>query len=369
MGQVLPKSVTFLDSLANGTCKLSRKSILLFKFYLFLSIFASSGCHVYVIVEYTFRSNGAIMNFSYLIHHLMEFMIIFLSSGHVTTDEVLIQLDQASQMQIKKYLNFATWSVFAFSVSWFVMFVIHAASESTNHLMMFMFGFDSSGFDRTIEFFFIFVSVNDCISLVLISCYLITRYISLIYALLLFARKNVLLVDTFVSKYDSIYPKEVMFGRIEELYLTYRELVPRINSAYGKVPLWYLTVVYTNIIFTGTFLVIFHGKVATSELLCGSFFALSVFFIIAYSMIYLCDSSYTWMEKFRQKGLHLVNLHLKRSKRWDPKCECLANTLRGLPLLKLKAGQVYDMEPSIVISLIASAIPMTVMMVSLIREM
>ena len=368
MNQELPKLLTFCDSWANGS-QWNRKHILLFKFYIFLSILLSSGCHVFVMLKYTLESNGAIINLSYLIHNLMQFMIIFRPSGYVTTEEVLCPLDQAAQKRIKKSLISSSWFVFAFLVFWCSMLTIHLFSRSTGHVMLFMFGFDTSSLEWTLQYILIFTGINTFIGLLLIAGHLTCYYSILIQALVLFGRQNVALVDTFLSKYDSIHPKELMFSRIEELYLTYRELVEKVNLAYGKVPIWYLIVLYTNIIFTGTFLVIFHGKATTFELLGGSLFGSLLSCICMYSMIYLCDLSHTWMEKFRQKGLHLVNLHLKRSKKWDPKCECLANTLRGLPLLKLKAGQVYDMEPSIVISLIASAIPMTVMMVSLLRQM
>ena len=74
------------------------------------------------------------------------------------------------------------------------------------------------------------------------------------------------------------------------------------------------------------------------------------------------------MARFRRKGLELVNLQLKRSKVADSECECLANTLRAIPLTKIRAGQMYDMEYSILISLLSSAVPTAAMLVSLLRE-
>ena len=83
----------------------------------------------------------------------------------------------------------------------------------------------------------------------------------------------------------------------------------------------------------------------------------------------ISDDSYKSMKHFHRQALKPVNLHIKRNKIRGAKCQCMANTLRGVKLTKLKAGQMYNLEYSVLMSLLASAVPMTVMLASLIKEL
>ena len=75
------------------------------------------------------------------------------------------------------------------------------------------------------------------------------------------------------------------------------------------------------------------------------------------------------MERFHWQAVKLVNSYMMTGKMKGPACECLANSLRSLPLKKIKAGNLQDLNYSLLISLIASAVPMTVMIASILKEL
>ena len=75
------------------------------------------------------------------------------------------------------------------------------------------------------------------------------------------------------------------------------------------------------------------------------------------------------MKHFHHQALKPVNLHIKRNKIRGLKYQCLANTFRGVKLTKLKAGQMSNLEYSVLMSLLASGVPMTVMLASLIKAL
>lgn len=370
MDPVLPKFVTLCNPLVDGSVKFNRKLVLVCKIYIFCSIILSIATHSFVVIKYTLKSNGGTISWNYFVYHAIQLLFLICPGDQLTGDEILRPLDRENEKRIKKYRIVASWSNTAFIAICVLSTLGHFYARGPDHLLAIAFGLDHSEvLGSPTGYVLLFVAINNVVSILSYSIEYTARYTIFVYALLLFAKQNVAFIDDLMCKCESVTFNSATLNRIDELYLEYKELVDKLNSAYGKIPFWYLTILYCNITSIGTFLVILHGKATVYELLGGSVSGVSITFFFTMYLIHLCSASYDSMESFRQKGLKLINCQLKMIKVRDAMCECLSNTLRGVPLTKMRAGQMYDMEASIVISIFASAIPTTVMVVSLLKEL
>lgn len=350
--------------------KMNRGFASLLKCYILLSILISLTVHTFVTVKYTLKENGGIVSLNYTVHHFMQFLLIFSSHREFSLDQITYLLTPANKRIFKRnksiclFWNFTLGAFCLFSLFTFIYF--YGQRE-----------FNLSGYglkanqveDPFLNQILFFSGFNQVVSVFATSFIFIGRYSIFLNAICLFAKQNVTFIDTLLVKCDSITLTQETLEQLEELYLKYRELVDKLNSTLGTVPLWCLVTSYTNVVEMGTMAVLFHGKSSATEILAECAFFLVLMLLLTRHLMNECNQSYDSMESFRQKGLKLINCQLKRIKVRDPMCECLSNTLRGLPLMRMKAGQMYDMDYSIMISIMASAIPMTVMIISLMREM
>lgn len=322
----------------------------------------------YVIVNYTFRMNGGMMSLHYSIHHLMQFLLIFQSGEKLSSDEITSSLNPQNQRRFKKCRNVCLWSMVALIVTFVLFLVFFFLLYSPGEIFLLGYGAPGSQVVQSlIGRILVFVAVNTLTNILFTALVFFPRYLIFVYAMSLLTKQNSLFIEGLVVKCDAIDLSPVTFSRLEGMYLNYRKLVNKLNVSYGKVPLWSLMVLYANTASLGTLIVLSNGKASSLVILGRNIILLLCTLVYFLILIKLCNSSYDSMEYFRQLGLELVNCQMKRNLVKDPMRKCLVNTLKGIPLVKMKAGQTYDIEQSILISLAASVIPMTVMIVTLLR--
>lgn len=352
------------------TSKLKKVLVICFKIYIFITIALSLSCHAFVTFKFTLNENGGIVSLIYLVANVMQFLLIFDSEKTLPLDTVTNLLKPSTQQSIRRNRAISGWSIFALVTLFVLSLLFFVSFNGPTRVFLKAYGCESSHLKEPLFVrIFLLIAFNNTATIMATSLTFFSRYLMFLYYICLLARQNVAFVDSFLMQSG---PPDVTYGtlkRIEQLYLQYKELVDKLNVAYSMVPLWSLINLYTHILALGTMLIIFHGKrnALGISIQCAFFLVAALVFTIL--LVQMCKTSHTLMETFRQKALKLTNCQMERRKRWDPAIECLANTLKGIPLVKMQAAQMYDMEPSIVISLIASAIPMTVMVVSLLREL
>lgn len=353
-----------------GTLKWNKKVVWAFKIYLFISSLLSVICNFYVMIEYTIKINGGIININFIIQTTMQFFVTCRCEQNMTGDEISCHLNGGNFERLRERKVAFMWIIFSCIAFFSGTSIAYLLLNGPNEIFMMTFGFEGEGIRNTwMENPLLIVAIMSLSNMVISMVVFAVLYSTFVYSLLLLARQNLALVDSLIIKCELINLERSIFLKLEELYLTYKELVEKLNSVYGRVPFWFLMLVYANITAVGTFMVISNAGTSTPIIIGRNTSFLAAVTIVVMMLINMSGKSYESMNKFRQKGLQLVNSHIKGSKIRDVTSECLANTLRGVELTKMKAGQMYDMEPSIVISLIASAIPMTVMVVSLLKEL
>lgn len=349
--------------------KLKRKIIFLLKVYFALSILSSAACHLFIMSNYTFKLNGGAVSINFFIHYLMQILLIFRSDQQISIDEISCLLNKEAQRKLERCRATFKWLAVVFVTLIFMSSAIFLCTNGPSEVLIMAFGYDGNELDGSFRKILLVLGINNLINMLITFSTFSVWYSFILHAISLFAIQNVTFVDTLVAKCDVVHLTQETFCQIEELYLIYRELVEKVNFTYGRIPLWCLMMLYANITSFGALFVIFKGNAAICAILARTvFFSISVLAILFF-WIHMSNLSYRSMETFRRKGITLVNLQLKRSKCRDASYDCLVSSLRGISVVKIKAGQMYNMESSIVISLIASAIPMTVMFVQLMREL
>lgn len=361
----LPK---FNKIFASGTVKLNTGLTFLLKCYILVSILLAILCHLFVVVNFTLKDNGGIVSLNYIVHHSMQFLLVFRPGHRFTTDQVFCLLNEANRRRIKLYRSIILSSTIVVIAIYILMLIACRKFRGPGTIYLLAYGFDGSSLeDSLIKRILLLVGMNNVTNIFITGLEFSARYFIFVYAISLVARQNINLMDTLLES-GPMDTRPETFSCLEQLYFDYREVVGKLNASYGNVPLWFLLNLYTNITGLGTFIVIFHGKASVLDILGRSMMCVATAFAFTVFLIHLCTKSHNFMARFRRKGLELVNLQLKRSKVADSECECLANTLRAIPLTKIRAGQMYDMEYSILISLLSSAVPTAAMLVSLLRE-
>ena len=186
------------------------------------------------------------------------------------------------------------------------------------------------------------------------------------YAISLLTQQNLDFMDMVMVKCNEVNLSQVIL-RIQQMYLTYVDIVGKLNSTHGKGPFSFFFGIYASIIAVGTFIVLNDEK-STMTLLPQHLSVLAICMCFVFGLIRICEKCYSTMEQFRHKALIFANFSSKQTPNQMYASRTVINTLRGIPLLKMKAAQTYDMEYSLFLSLIASAIPTCVMIVSLLKE-
>lgn len=374
----LLESVNFM---VDGTVRPGKRLYFTLKTYYVLSTWLTITSHLYFMFKYTIKTNGGIVSISWIVHQLMELFLVFRCGGF---GHQLTGLLNESNVELMKKFKFL-FLVIMMSVALFTSFlVIYFTFNDAQLVCPVSFGIAQNELSDTrselICYIVSFNHVTNTFSTILV---LSARYSTIAYSITLFAQQNLLLMTNSTrdqiknsdlwrqqrtNKSKDHFDHQFLFSEMERLYLASKELVEKLNSTYGSVPFWFLMLLYSNITTFGTIMVI-SNKICSTALFIfryGGF--ICIILTLNLFLINLSNKCFNRMEAFRQKGLMLVNSRLKRTRVKDPVSECLANTLNGIPPVKMKAGQMYNLEYSLLISLIASAIPTTVMVVSLINE-
>lgn len=361
----LPKCFDFL---IDSSSKLTKKVTLPIKTYILIFILLSIAINSYLTAKYNLKIYGAIFNLNYVMHNLMQFLLVFRSSEQLTIKQVSQLLNQVDQEGLKRVKISFVWCILAFALFLIISAFAYFMMNHPREIYLLVLGFEADQLvNLPIGSFFVFVGVVSLINLLLTLTVFCARYLLIVHAISLFSKQNLTFIDSLLSSETNNLAHGFLM-KIEDLYLLYKQLVEKVNASYGHFLFWLLMVLYTTITSFGILIVMWNGESVLLNLIARNVSFIVTILIFTLCLINKCNKSYYWMEEFRQKGLRLVNLHLRRSQIRDPMCECLSNTLRGIPLMRMRAGQMYTMEHPLLISLISSAIPTTVMVVSLIRE-
>lgn len=347
--------------------KVNKGFSFLVKAYVLLVSLLSIGLQTFVTAKYSLESNVGVVICS-LPQQILQF-ILLLRRG-TCDDEVIGLLTSASLERVKKLRVIMVLSYIAYQfvlvTSAFGCLIIFGPAEV--FLVAFGNPADSRQFNSFAKFWLVFVFLHNLVNSIGVLGVFSLRYTKVAHAISLLAEQNLTHLNNLVFDGVTMVPVDPKsFVKIEQMYLTYREVLEKLNSIYGLVPLWLLLILYTSITATGSYAVICRDSFITWSMVSKNlaFCSLLVTFVLYWT--HLSSRSYNLMENFRQKGLLLINCRLKRARASEPLPECLANTLKGIPLLKMRVLQIYDLEHSLLISLIASAIPTTVMVVSLLK--
>lgn len=370
MGYSINRLAKLFDLLITGTANLNPSVTWVMKMYVLICTLFSIVSHTFVMINYTLKVNGGIININFLIHNLMQFLLVVLPGQRFTSDQIACLLTRANQEKLQLYkatfiLVLMTFLAFT-SLSSVIVFTLN---RGTDQMYVMAYGFERSrAFDPMTETFLLAVVVCNLGNIFWTLFIFSSRYAVLLYATSLLAQQNLHFMDSLEVKCHLGQLNPAIFNRVDQMYLMYRRIVDKVNAAYGKVPFWFLMVFYANITSFGTLLVLLNGQ-AVLVFVNRNVSSMATILAGLLGFIHLSNKGYHAMELFRQKGLRLINWQIKRNKTKDPMCECLSNTFRGVKVTRMKAAQIYNMEHSILISLIASAIPTTVMVVSLLREL
>ena len=358
-------SLRIVHLLESGNSKSHPRLVRTLKIYFAISLIIITSCNIYVMAKYTLKRNGGIFNFQSLMHMTMQFCIIFCDKGFLTSEQVACYLSPETNVRLqnykKNYFKYFSLVMAPIIASSIILISIYGPDE----IYIMAFGIEGREVESFLGYFLLimaFINVFNLISTIFIFS---SRYIAVVYAIHMLARENLTFTRSLLIRCELSILNQEVFSRLEEMYLVYTSLVNEVDVIHGKVPLWCFMIIYVCIAAIGTFAVLSDYTISLASIIARSAAFLAVSLIFMLIVTRFCESAHTSMKQFRRHSLRLVNLQVKRSKMQEASCVCLTNTLRGVSLSKMKVAGMYDMEYSLFISLIGSAIPTTVMIVSL----
>ena len=355
------------DIVSGVDANIDKKVALALKRIMLTSNLLTLATSLYVLVMYTFKLDGGLVTIQFIVHNLMQILI---STGYsINSDDVVYLLNEEYEKIFNKYrYKYISLTMVAVSCIWMslVVFIIKSGAKE---LYLTTFGFEGNEFDGTqVGYMLASIGILEMVILIILLLLFSIRYSTLVYAISLLARQNLSIIDSWPTKLQLATLNKSIFTKLEEIYLVYIESVEKINRKYSIYPLWFFMGTYVGFITIGTFSVVSTAKSSTLSVVIRQIFVIIIFFLFFFMLIRMCNTSSTSMEHFHRRAVKLVNSHIKVASIREPTCESLANALRSIPLPKIKAGS-YDIEYSLLISLVASAVPMTVMVVSLLKEL
>ena len=356
------------DALEGINVRIDRRFVLGVKIYFFISIVLSLSINSYVMMKYTLKENGGIFSIQLIVQNVMYFIVIFFTDINLNTGLITHQFDQSHMKQFNRYrLHTICVTLILFTSG--SLFEIAYFMINGPRTFLVVFGFTGNELSGPYTEYLLLVNVvTNIFNLTFTLLIFIMRYLTLVHAISLLGRQNLAFLESLLTEWQLVDYDEDLYIRIGEKYKFYIQSVERINSGFGKVPFWIFVTIYAEITSLGAVFVVSGRNTGALTLSGTHLIALVMIIIFVLRLMYLCKLGHDAMERFHQLAVDLVSANLCQIKTRVSTCRSLANILRSISLKKMKAGDIYDMEYSLLISLIGSAIPMTVMVVSLIKE-
>ena len=308
----------------------------------------------------------SLFNIHFIISGVCQFLMGYNSSGNFSCDQIISFLNQLNQYRVEKRKIITICIVIIF-VTLETHVAINSITLSGIADSLFMsFAMHESEVSEVTGYILFVISILYSHNLAFSYFVYALRYSTLIYGISLLTQQNVTFINTLIVQCGVVNVNHLW--KIEKMYLTYVEIIEKLNSTHGKEPFWFLFSIYVSTIILGSFIVLSDGEKSALSLIPQHTFFMSFIVCFALSLIVICERCYSSMEQFRRQGLILANSFSKQIQTPNQTCVSPINTLRGISLSKMKAGKMFDMEYSLFLSLVASAIPTCVMIVSLLKE-
>ena len=338
--------------------------------YLLACFTLKTATNVLVMMKYTFKLNCGVINWFQLWTTFMQFIIIFCGKGAMPSDQISCLLGQVEQKKLEKTKFIYISMILLCSLFIIVSSFKFVSSNGASAMYYSIFGIDGSEVvEPAMKWILLVSAITANLNMAFTILIFALRYSSVLEATSLLTQQNLHIMNKLLMKCELAEVKDLTFKTIEDMYLAYIRIVRQVNTVHGRVPLWFLMMIYICITMLGSYIVVSDGKTSLMPLLTRNGICLAVVLVFTLRLITLCTRCHSNMEQFREQGIQLINTHVRRSESHNAMRKCLENTLRSIPLVKMQAGQMYDMENSLMISLVASAIPTTVMIVSLIKQL
>ena len=283
-----------------GTSKFNKRFDLLFKIYVLVTTVLISGNSIYIMIKYTLKLNGGLMNMNFLIHTMMQFLLIFRCGPRLSANEVICLLDPLNNEKCEKFIKRSVFTAVGIQSFTIISGLTYLFLVGPDELFMVSFGFEGKEITRSPEGTFVtFCSVLNVVHMFIATAIFSVRYLVFVYSMSLLARQNLTFIEGLLAKSKLINLNQIIFVRIEEMYLTFNSLGNRLNVTYGRVPLWFHMVLYAMITSVGTWSVLARGGANGMEAMYRNIIFLLTTLAVDLLAIELCRRSDTSMVTFQ----------------------------------------------------------------------